>query len=175
MVSMVTRGDPPQQCASTLSLYSPGARSRWLIEEMNRKDWRTEPAHQETGQILFSGPDGIGNYRVRQYDFHNSIGIVDLPAEATGDLNYLFRPASGAPPPLPRHCYVGEVGWGIMYGFQLNARTLLSNHQLKRSVFCSDMEDISNIPQKLPACFVDSQEPKCLKGGLMRTLARTTS
>lgn len=77
------------------------------------------------------GPDGIGNYRVRLYDFPHSIGIGALSSEATGDLNYLFRPAPHAPTWLSKHCYVGGVGWGIEHGLRLNARSLLSNTQIK--------------------------------------------
>lgn len=81
----------------------------------------------------FVGPDGIGDYRVRLCDFPHSIGIGALSSGATGDLNYLFRPAPCAPALLPKHFYVGEVGWGIEHGLRLNARTLLSNTQIKVS------------------------------------------
>lgn len=77
------------------------------------------------------GPDGVGNHRVKLCDFPHSIGIGALSPEATGDLNYLFRPAPRAPTPLPKNCYVGGVGWGIEHGLRLNARILLSNNQIK--------------------------------------------
>ncbi|XP_026796608.2 uncharacterized protein C4orf45 homolog [Pangasianodon hypophthalmus] len=130
---------------------------------MRGKDCRTDPDHQGVGQrILFTGPDGVGNYRVRLCDFPHSIGIGALSSEATGDLNYLLRPAPCAPAPLPKHCYVGGVGWGIEHGLRLNARTLLSNTQIKRSEFRSAMEDrISQIfqnPWQAPTCFLDRQE-----------------
>ncbi|XP_053487772.1 uncharacterized protein C4orf45 homolog [Ictalurus furcatus] len=129
---------------------------------MRRKDCKSDPA-QQGQRILFTGPDGIGDYRVRLCDFPHSIGIGALSSGATGDLNYLFRPAPCAPALLPKHFYVGEVGWGIEHGLRLNARTLLSNTQIKRSEFRSAMEDrISQIlqnPWKAPECFLDRQEP----------------
>ncbi|GAA6090043.1 uncharacterized protein C4orf45 homolog [Tachysurus ichikawai] len=129
---------------------------------MRGKDCRTDPTRQGPGQrILFTGPDGIGNYRVRLCDFPHSIGAVS--SEATGDLNYLFRHAPCALPWLPKHCYVGGVGWGIEHGLRLNARSLLSNTQIKRSEFRSVMEDkISQIfqtPWQVTPCFLDRKEP----------------
>ncbi|KAK2839045.1 hypothetical protein Q7C36_013859 [Tachysurus vachellii] len=131
---------------------------------MRGKDCRTNPTRRGVGQrILFTGPDGIGNYRVRLCDFPHSIGIGALSSEATGDLNYLFRHAPCALPWLPKHCYVGGVGWGIEHGLRLNARSLLSNTQIKRSEFRSVMEDkISQIFQtswQATPCFLDRQEP----------------
>ncbi|KAG7328894.1 hypothetical protein KOW79_007068 [Hemibagrus wyckioides] len=126
---------------------------------MSGKDCRTDLDRHGVGQrILFTGPDGIGNYRVRLCDFPHSIGA--LSSEATGDLNYLFRPAPRAPAWLSKHCYVGGVGWGIEHGLRLNTRSLLSNTQIKRSEFRSAMEDrISQISWQVPPCLLDRQEP----------------
>ncbi|KAA0709584.1 hypothetical protein E1301_Tti003991 [Triplophysa tibetana] len=66
-------------------------------------------AQQETGQrVLFTGPDGIGDYRPRLDYFPRSIGIGALSPDATRDLEYLFRSAPQATPPLPKHRYTGE-------------------------------------------------------------------
>ncbi|KAL0176122.1 hypothetical protein M9458_028452, partial [Cirrhinus mrigala] len=67
-------------------------------------------------------PDGIG-------DFRPSIGIGPLSPDATSDLNYLFRPAPHATPPLPKHGYVGEVGWGLQYSTLLNRPPVINNKQ----------------------------------------------
>ncbi|KAM9470655.1 protein SPMIP2 [Clarias gariepinus] len=117
---------------------------------MREKQSRTNPAQKAAGKrILFTGPGGVKDYHITLCDFPHSIGIGPLPSGATGDLNYLLRPAPDAPPPLPKHCYVGEVGWGIEHGVKLNTRTLLSNTQIKRSGFNLAMEDrISQIIQE---------------------------
>lgn len=77
------------------------------------------------------GPDGIGDYRPRSNYFPRYIGVGASSAEATGDLRYLCRGATHAPPPMPRQGYVGEVGWGLQYNQLLNSGTLLSNMQIK--------------------------------------------
>ncbi|KAG5270487.1 hypothetical protein AALO_G00193200 [Alosa alosa] len=92
-------------------------------------------------RIIFTGPDGVGDYRTKQQDFPRFIGIGPLSPESTGDLNYLFRAAPSAPPPLPKHCYVGGVGWGVQYCGALNGRTLLSDNRFKRGEFRSAVED----------------------------------
>lgn len=51
--------------------------------------------------------------------------------EATGDLSYFCRAAPLAPPPMPKHSHVGEVGWGWQYNQLLNSGTLRSNMQIK--------------------------------------------
>ncbi|XP_062405603.1 protein SPMIP2 [Sardina pilchardus] len=92
-------------------------------------------------RIIFTGPDGVGDYRTKQQDFPRSIGIGPLSPESTGDLNYLLRAAPGTPPPGPKHCYAGGVGWGVQYSGALNGRTLLSDNRIKRGEFRSAMED----------------------------------
>ncbi|XP_062856065.1 protein SPMIP2 [Trichomycterus rosablanca] len=99
--------------------------------------------NEERGQrIIFTGPDGIGDYRPRLGDFHHSVGIGALSPEATKDLNYLFRAAPCAPPLLSKNFYVGGVGWGIHHGYTLNANSLLSNKQIKLSEIRSALEDL---------------------------------
>ncbi|KAJ8015430.1 hypothetical protein DPEC_G00026030 [Dallia pectoralis] len=101
-----------------------------------------EKAPQTYGQrILFTGPDGIGDYRARLSNFTGYIGIGPSSPEGTSDLNYLCRPAPGNLPPMPKHCYTGEVGWGLQYHQLLNRQTLLSNMQIKRTEFRSALED----------------------------------
>ncbi|KAK3564705.1 hypothetical protein QTP86_024831, partial [Hemibagrus guttatus] len=146
-------------------VVNPGLdRSVWIISELgcrvSVRAWRKFLSLMLCKRCSV-GPDGIGNYRDRLCDFPYSIGA--LSSEATGDLNYLFRPALHAPAWLPKHCYVGGVGWGIQHGLRLNARSLLSNTQIKRSDFRTAMEDrISQIFQtswQVPPCFLDRQEP----------------
>ncbi|KAK1804334.1 hypothetical protein P4O66_020355, partial [Electrophorus voltai] len=113
-------------------------------------------------RILFTGPDGIGDYRARRSDFPRNIGIGPLSPEATGDLNYLYRAAPHTPPPLPKHGYTGGVGWGVGYGFALNSGNLLSNRQIKLAEFRSALEDrITHryqYPWQAPPSFLDRQQ-----------------
>ncbi|KAL0974327.1 hypothetical protein UPYG_G00218890 [Umbra pygmaea] len=98
--------------------------------------------HKASGQrMLFTGPDGIGDYRARLIDSTRYTGVGPLSSEATGDLSYLCRPSPCQPPPMPRQSYVGEVGWGLKYHQQLNRETLLNNKQIKRTEFRSMLED----------------------------------
>ncbi|XP_010898295.2 uncharacterized protein C4orf45 [Esox lucius] len=92
-------------------------------------------------RILFTGPDGIGDYRARLIDFPRYIGIGPLSPEGTSDLSYLCRPALCNLPPMPKHCFTGEVGWGLQYHQHLNRQTLHSNMQIKKAEFRSALED----------------------------------
>ncbi|KAL2088618.1 hypothetical protein ACEWY4_015517 [Coilia grayii] len=92
-------------------------------------------------RIIFTGPDGIGDYRTKQYDFKRFVGNGPLSPDSTGDLDYLLRAAPGTPPPLPKHHYVGGVGWGVQYCGAINASTLSSAHQRKRGEFSTAVED----------------------------------
>ncbi|XP_061832473.1 protein SPMIP2 [Nerophis lumbriciformis] len=87
-----------------------------------------------TGQrMIFTGPDGVGNYRPRLHHSPQYVGVGSLSPEATGDLTYLTRAAPHAPPPLPKHALVGEVGWGWQYNQLVNSETLHSGMQIKKT------------------------------------------
>ncbi|XP_012679813.1 uncharacterized protein C4orf45 [Clupea harengus] len=92
-------------------------------------------------RMIFTGPDGIGDYRTKQHDSPRFIGIGPLSPESSADLDYLFRAAPGTLPPLSKDGYVCGVGWGLEYSFALNARTLLSDNQFKLGEFRTAMED----------------------------------
>ncbi|KAM9833159.1 protein SPMIP2 isoform 2-T2 [Syngnathus typhle] len=63
---------------------------------------------ESAGQrIIFTGPDGFGDYRPRSNQSPN-VGMGALSPGATSDLSYLWRAAPAAPPPLPKNGYVGE-------------------------------------------------------------------
>ncbi|KAJ8403576.1 hypothetical protein AAFF_G00349020 [Aldrovandia affinis] len=97
---------------------------------------------QTFGQrILFTGPDGIGDYRTRGVDFPHYIGEVPMDPGKTGDLGYMCRSAPGAPAPKPKQCYVGAVGWGLQYSWALNRRTVQSNMQIKLGEFRTALEE----------------------------------
>ncbi|XP_022520300.1 uncharacterized protein C4orf45 isoform X1 [Astyanax mexicanus] len=84
-------------------------------------------------RIMFTGPDGVGDYRASLNDFPHIIGEGPLSPEATGDLTYLYRAAPEASAPLPRQCYVGGVGWAVEYSSTLNTTPSLSNMQQGRA------------------------------------------
>ncbi|XP_067313325.1 protein SPMIP2 [Pseudorasbora parva] len=90
---------------------------------------RAETQSASGQRILFTGPDGTGDFRPRLDYFPRSIGIGLSSPDATSDLNYLFRPAAHATPPLPKHRCTGEVGWGLQYSTALNRRTVINNKQ----------------------------------------------
>ncbi|XP_028314942.1 uncharacterized protein C4orf45 homolog [Gouania willdenowi] len=76
------------------------------------------------GRMIFTGPDGVGDYRPRSGYFLQHIGVGAASPEATGDLGYLWRAAPDVHPAQPRCSFVGEVGWGWHYNQLLNSRTL---------------------------------------------------
>ncbi|XP_035506368.1 uncharacterized protein C4orf45 [Scophthalmus maximus] len=92
-------------------------------------------------RMIFTGPDGIGDYRPRSNYFPLHVGVGASSPEATGDLGYLCRAAPAAPPPVPRRSYVGEVGWGWQHNQLLNSGTLLSNMQIKKTELRTALED----------------------------------
>ncbi|XP_062282113.1 protein SPMIP2 [Scomber scombrus] len=92
-------------------------------------------------RMIFTGPDGIGDYRPRSNYFPRYIGVGASSPEATGDLSFLCRAAPHAPPLLPRQSFVGEVGWGWQYNQLLNSRTLLSDMQIKKTEFRTALEN----------------------------------
>ncbi|XP_029297979.1 uncharacterized protein C4orf45 homolog [Cottoperca gobio] len=97
------------------------------------------PQHGQ--RMIFTGPDGIGDYRPRSNYFPRYIGAGASSTEATGDLGYLCQGAARAPPPMPKQSYVGGVGWGWQYNQLLNSGTLLSNMQIKKTEIRTALED----------------------------------
>uniref|UniRef100_A0A672RKC1 Uncharacterized protein n=1 Tax=Sinocyclocheilus grahami TaxID=75366 RepID=A0A672RKC1_SINGR len=129
---------------------------------------KVQEADRETqsspGQrILFTGPDGTEDFRPRLDYFPRSIGIGPLSPDASSDLNYLFRPAALATPPLPKHCYVGEVGWGLQYSTALNRRPAINSKQYELDRFQSAVQDeVTHGPWQNQSQFRDKQ-PTCGK------------
>ncbi|KAM9833158.1 protein SPMIP2-like [Syngnathus typhle] len=95
---------------------------------------------ESAGQrIIFTGPDGFGDYRPRSNQSPN-VGMGALSPGATSDLSYLWRAAPAAPPPLPKNGYVGEVGWCWQYNSMLNHNTLRSGMQIRKSITRMEVE-----------------------------------
>ncbi|XP_003384451.1 PREDICTED: uncharacterized protein C4orf45 homolog [Amphimedon queenslandica] len=64
------------------------------------------------GAVLFTGPDGIGDYKVNVQD-HFYVGHGAMSSEATSNTTYLCRASTDTPHPPPKSLRVGEVGWGV--------------------------------------------------------------
>ncbi|XP_038156780.1 uncharacterized protein C4orf45 [Cyprinodon tularosa] len=92
-------------------------------------------------RIIFTGPNGIGDYRPRSNYEPLYVGVGGVSPEATSDLGYLWRAAPHAAPPAPRQSSVGEVGWGWQYNQLLNGDRLLSNMQIKKSELRLTLEE----------------------------------
>ncbi|XP_070273351.1 protein SPMIP2 [Myotis yumanensis] len=74
-----------------------------------------EPISATVGKrMIFTGPDYKKDYLPRVQQHTSCAGELPLTLERSGDLGYLWRPAScGSIPAQYRRVYVGEVGWGI--------------------------------------------------------------
>ncbi|XP_057705809.1 uncharacterized protein C4orf45 [Corythoichthys intestinalis] len=94
-----------------------------------------------TGQILFTGPNGIGNYRPRRVHSPQYVGPGPWSPEAQSNLAYLWRAAPHAPPPSSKQAFVGEVGWCWQYSAMLNDSTLRSGAQIRKSAIRLEVED----------------------------------
>ncbi|XP_010072048.1 PREDICTED: uncharacterized protein C4orf45 homolog, partial [Pterocles gutturalis] len=65
-------------------------------------------------RAVFSGPDGIRDYRTRKPEHTQYIGATAPAIEGTSDANYLWRPAPCPPGVSPRRpSYAGDIGWGV--------------------------------------------------------------
>ncbi|XP_026555853.1 uncharacterized protein C4orf45 homolog [Pseudonaja textilis] len=70
------------------------------------------PLTDKGKRIIYTGPDGIGNYQPKELDYCHYIGSKSPPVEGTSDAKYLWRYSPSNPPPwMHRHCFVGEIGW----------------------------------------------------------------
>ena len=64
----------------------------------------------DKGAVLYTGPDGIGDFQVVVKDqFH--IGVGTASTETTLGADYICRGFPGQPFPINRGKAVGEVGW----------------------------------------------------------------
>uniref|UniRef100_A0A8C9QAI7 Chromosome 4 open reading frame 45 n=1 Tax=Spermophilus dauricus TaxID=99837 RepID=A0A8C9QAI7_SPEDA len=79
-----------------------------------------EPISTTVGrQMIFSGPHYVKDHLPKVHQHTSYIGEKRPVLEKTGDLQYLWRPASNRSWPAKyKHEYVGGVGWGIQdYNF----------------------------------------------------------
>ncbi|KAH9512857.1 hypothetical protein Btru_036776 [Bulinus truncatus] len=67
----------------------------------------------DRGNVIYTGPEGVGNYRPHLADDIHVIGIGENSPLFSSDTSYLFRPPPGASSQRPRCALPGEIGWGI--------------------------------------------------------------
>ncbi|XP_066487771.1 protein SPMIP2 isoform X2 [Tiliqua scincoides] len=91
----------------------------------------------DTGkQIIFTGPNGTGDYRTNLGDYTFYIGSRTSPKEGTSEALYLWRPAPMNRPPWRRKdAVVGEIGWGVEEYGPLLQSGFPRRKQMKKEVF----------------------------------------
>ncbi|XP_072164629.1 uncharacterized protein [Diadema setosum] len=91
------------------------------------------------GQILFTGPSGIRDYKVNVVTDDRMVGIGTMSPEGTSALQYIWRGAPGSAPPQRRATWVGEIGWFIPPFHDYKNTT--SGNQIQLRVFRKAQEE----------------------------------
>ncbi|XP_033644458.1 uncharacterized protein LOC117304072 [Asterias rubens] len=63
------------------------------------------------GEMLFTGPGGVRNYRPHVVTDDRMVGIGTMSQEGTSELRYIWRGGPGSPHPVSRGKWAGEIGW----------------------------------------------------------------
>ncbi|XP_006181357.2 uncharacterized protein C4orf45 homolog [Camelus ferus] len=106
-----------------------------------------EPASATVGKrMVFTGPDYVKDYLPKVPQHTAYIGEKRPALEKTGDLQYLWRPASNRSLPAKyKSEYVGEIGWGIpQYGFINRTRLQTGFHIKHEELSQAAIEKISH-------------------------------
>uniref|UniRef100_A0A671F025 Sperm microtubule inner protein 2 n=1 Tax=Rhinolophus ferrumequinum TaxID=59479 RepID=A0A671F025_RHIFE len=83
-------------------------------------------------RMIFTGPDYKKDHLPKVHLHTYYVGEKRPALEKTGDLRYLWRPASNRSLPAKyKHEYVGEIGWGIREYDFLNKTRLESGFHIK--------------------------------------------
>ncbi|XP_046572651.1 uncharacterized protein LOC124280709 isoform X2 [Haliotis rubra] len=73
------------------------------------------PAHQSwapfSGPVMFTGPSGLRDQRVKVHNNFQSVGIGARSMETTNNVSYLNRSPPGSQFPRAKHGQIGEIGW----------------------------------------------------------------
>ncbi|XP_051821704.1 uncharacterized protein C4orf45 homolog isoform X1 [Antechinus flavipes] len=94
-------------------------------------------------RIIFTGPDGIKDYKAKCPANTTYTGEKRPVLGATTDLNYLWRPAPKRSfAPIQKHFYVHEIGWGIPELSCINQSRLTTGVNIKRGEFRKRVEEI---------------------------------
>ncbi|XP_057582949.1 uncharacterized protein C4orf45 homolog [Hippopotamus amphibius kiboko] len=92
-----------------------------------------EPVSATVGKrMVFTGPDYVKDHLPQVAQHTSYVGEKRPALEKTGDLGYLWRPASiGSVPAKYKSAYVGEIGWGTpVYDF-INKTRLQTGFHIK--------------------------------------------
>ncbi|XP_033121347.1 uncharacterized protein C4orf45 homolog [Anneissia japonica] len=97
--------------------------------------WMTPMGNNDMGKgaVLFTGPDGIGDYKVGVVTDDRFVGIGTMSAEGTSELKYITRASPQTPHPRPKTRWVGEIGW-LIPPFK-DFRAVSTRHQIKNGEF----------------------------------------
>lgn len=91
------------------------------------------------GQVLFTGPSGIRDYKVNVVTDDRMVGIGTMSPEGTSALQYIWRGTPGVAPPRRRSQWVGEIGWFIP-PFH-DTKNTMSGNQIQLRVFRKAQEE----------------------------------
>ncbi|XP_040107213.1 uncharacterized protein C4orf45 homolog [Oryx dammah] len=96
-----------------------------------------EPVSATVGKrMVFTGPDYVKDYLPQVAQHTAYIGEKHPALEKTGDLRYLWRPASNRSLPAKyKPEYVGEIGWGIPEYDFINKTRLQTGFHIKYGEF----------------------------------------
>ncbi|PIK36425.1 hypothetical protein BSL78_26741 [Apostichopus japonicus] len=134
-------GDTLGLSRSSDSLNNRGqVRSSRSIDQLSDATWMTAGGQHSMGkgQRLFTGPGGVRDYRAHVVTDDRMVGIGTMSPEGTSELRYIWRGATGTPPPKPRSKWVGEIGWFMPFTDIQNMRT---GHQINLATFRHAQED----------------------------------
>ncbi|XP_070186145.1 uncharacterized protein [Littorina saxatilis] len=128
----------------------------------------------DRSQVIFSGPDGLAPHRSHRLAEQRPVGTKAHTSEATGDLNYLFRPPAlvlGTPVHLrSRSSQPGEIGWHC-YLFR-DSGPYSTGHQVLETTPTTDYQGgqrpdqattrlLLSTPAQQEACLLQGQPSGC--------------
>ncbi|XP_063684864.1 uncharacterized protein LOC134819030 [Bolinopsis microptera] len=95
------------------------------------------------GQMIYTGNNGIGNYRSHVVTDYECIGETIGNPSSTTSMKFLSREPEGSKYPPRRKAYVGEVGWMVEDKFHnsVNDKVLKSGNQIQLKVYRQSLED----------------------------------
>ncbi|XP_060591661.1 uncharacterized protein LOC132746427 isoform X2 [Ruditapes philippinarum] len=106
--------DRPKSTHSTLSHVTENT-ERTSTSQITARATPATPSHKTwtayTGPVLFTGPSGLRNQRVKTESEFVLVGESDNSTEITSQMGYLNRAAPGAEFPKAKNGQVGEIGW----------------------------------------------------------------
>ncbi|XP_072051547.1 uncharacterized protein [Amphiura filiformis] len=120
-----------RRSSATSTRSSVGTNATWLTQNGKHAMGK--------GQVLYTGPSGIRDYKVNVVTDDRMVGIGTMSAEGSAEINYIWREAPGTAPPIRRSAFVGEVGW-LIPQFK-DWRSFTSGHQITQSEFSKAQDE----------------------------------